>query len=119
MFNAALLQIIEEAGAAVLILGEGLQRDELLRSRLTRHAISRQLVTLSDSFAQLPAAAQMAMPELGWDSWRGTGRCLAGEGTALDDALWFAVQSLVPATLLWLRVYRESQPELFSFTQSA
>lgn len=34
-------------------------------------------------------------------------------GNALDEALWFACESLVPATLLWLRVYQQSQPELF------
>ena len=34
---------------------------------------------------------------------------------ARDEALWFAVRSLVPATLMWLRVYRESNPELFGF----
>lgn len=39
---------------------------------------------------------------------------LAGPpGETLDEALWFASQSLVPATLLWLRVYRQSQPDLF------
>jgi hypothetical protein len=40
-------------------------------------------------------------------------RFAAPPGVALDEALWFAVQALVPATLLWLRVYQQSQPELF------
>lgn len=31
----------------------------------------------------------------------------------LDEALWFACEALAPATLLWLRVYQQSQPELF------
>jgi hypothetical protein len=31
----------------------------------------------------------------------------------LDEALWFACEAMVPATLLWLRVYRQNQPELF------
>lgn len=34
-------------------------------------------------------------------------------GPQLDEALWFATTSLVPALLLWLRVYRQGQPELF------
>jgi len=30
--------------------------------------------------------------------------------------LWFACESLVPATLLWLRFYQHSQPALFRMT---
>jgi hypothetical protein len=37
-----------------------------------------------------------------------------GAGPPQDEALRFAVQSLVPATLSWLRVYRQSEPDLFS-----
>ena len=36
-------------------------------------------------------------------------------GLARDEALWFGVRSLVPATLSWLRVYRHSHPELFTY----
>jgi hypothetical protein len=41
------------------------------------------------------------------------GRFAAPAGEALDETLWFACNSLMPATLLWLRVYQQSQPELF------
>jgi hypothetical protein len=33
---------------------------------------------------------------------------------AQDDALMFGVRSLVPATLTWLKVYEQAQPELFT-----
>ncbi|HSD36036.1 MAG TPA: hypothetical protein VLC92_00925 [Rhodocyclaceae bacterium] len=116
MFSAALLRIIEEAGSSVLILTEGLERDEFLRSRLTRSEVCHQLSIMAGGLGGLPAEVHTAMPEVGWDGWRTTARLLLVPGAEQDEALWFAVLSLVPATLMWLRVYRQNQPELFSFS---
>jgi len=113
MISAPLLQITNEAGEAVLILTEGLQRAELLRSRLTRAEVQRQLRCMADTLADAPDALRHLMPEIDWAGWRATRLALAAPGVAHDDALWFAVQSLVPATLNWLRVYRQERPELF------
>ncbi|MEN3111951.1 hypothetical protein ACFONG_06195 [Uliginosibacterium paludis] len=115
LFNAATLANIEEAGSSILILTEGLEREEFLRSRLTRGEAVRLLQLMADSIGQLPASLHEAMPELGFDGWRSTAKQLAGAREAADEALWFAVLSLVPATLMWLRTYRHNQPELFVF----
>ena len=114
IINSALLGLIEQAGTAVATLVEGLEQSELLRSRLTRGEVLRQLKTMADSAAQMEAPARDAMPELDWCGWDAMRtRFDAPPGDALDAALWFACASLVPATLLWLRVYQQSQPELF------
>lgn len=116
IINSALLSLIEQAGTAIATLVEGLERNELLRSRLTRLEVLRQLNTLADSVGRLEPAVRSEMPELGtgWDAMRPHFCDLAG--ASLDEALWFACESLVPATLLWLRVYRRSQPVLFRMT---
>ncbi len=115
--TSALLGIVEQAGLAVVTLVENLSEEELLRSRLTRAEVLRQLVTLADSLAQLASTLQTTLPDLGWDDWQGMLGVLHGSpGRALDDALWFASNSLVPATVLWLRVYRKEKPELFRMT---
>lgn len=112
--TGALLGLIEQAAQGVLVLCEGLTRDELLGSRLTRTEVLRQLSTLTLSATQLDAAVQAAMPELDWAGWAALApRLRAPAGPALDEALWFAVESLVPATLLWLRFYRQQQPRWF------
>lgn len=112
--TSALLAIIEQAGTAVVILVEGLEREELLRSRLTRAEVLRQLGTLADSMGQVDPAVRLEMPELAWRGWEALRPRLSGPaGEELDEALWFACESLVPATLLWLRVYRQSQSDLF------
>ena len=114
ILNSALLGLMEQAGMAVATLMEGLERDELLRSRLTRAEVLRQLKTLADSAGQIEPAARRDMPELDWAGWDAMRPRFAGPaGEPLDEALWFACESLVPATLLWMRVYQQSQPELF------
>jgi uncharacterized protein with HEPN domain len=114
IINSALLKLIEQAGTAVATLIEGLEQEELLRSRLTRAEVLRQLKILADSAAQVPPGARADMPELDWSGWDAMRtRFAAPAGEALDEALWFACEALVPATLLWLRVYQQSQPELF------
>ena len=114
ILDSALLGMMEQAGIAVATLIEGLEREELLRSRLTRGEVLRQLKLLADSAAQVEPAMRASMPELDWSVWDSMrARFAAPAGEALDETLWFACTSLMPATLLWLRVYQQSQPELF------
>ncbi|UJW82542.1 hypothetical protein [Hydrogenophaga sp. SL48] len=114
MLLSALLGLIQNACESVLILVEQLPREELMRSRLTRAEVQRQLATLAASVAQIEPEQRATMHELDWSGWALMRVQLAGPpGETLDEALWFASQSLVPATLLWLRVYRQSQPDLF------
>ena len=114
LITTALLGLIEQAGTAIATLIEGLERDDLLRSRLTRGEVLRQLKTLADSAGQVEPAARAEMPELDWTGWDAMRpRFSSPPGEPLDEALWFACESLVPATLLWLRVYQQSQPVLF------
>lgn len=115
MLNASLLSIIEEAGVAVLTLTEGLEKDEFLASRLTRTETLRHVRILSTSAANVPPQTQALLPELDWRGWQ-TVACQLGEAPAAHgEALWFAVRSLVPATLMWLRVYRHNQPQVFQW----
>lgn len=115
--TSALLGIVEQAGLAVAILTENLSEDELLRSRLTRAEVQRQLVTLADCLVQLAPTLQTALPDMDWEGWHNLHGVLHGPpGRAQDDGLWFASSALVPATVLWLRVYRKEKPELFRMT---
>ncbi|MBZ0093568.1 MAG: hypothetical protein K8F27_15285 [Sulfuricellaceae bacterium] len=119
MLNASMLSIIEEAGTAVLILTEGLEEAELLGSRLTRAEASRQVGIVAETAANLPEQTRAVLAEVDWNGWESVARRLDAGGGAADEALWFAVRSLVPAVLMWLRVYRQNQPELFAYTTAA
>ena len=115
--TSALLSLIEQTGLDVATLAEGLDEADLRRSRLTRAELLRQLRLMASSAVAVPPSAREDMPELDWEGWRLLAlRLQAESGDDLDDAIWFAIHSVVPATLLWLRVYRQSQPQLFSMT---
>lgn len=115
--TSALLALIEQSGLAVVTLAEGLDEADLRRSRLTRAELLRHLRVLARSAVSVPPSARGDMPELDWDGWRTmVAQLQADHGEEVDEALWFAVSSLVPASLLWLRVYRQSQPRLFEMS---
>ena len=117
MLNGALFAIIEEACTAVLTLMEGIEESEFSKSRLTRGEVRRQLLTIAASTNQILPEVRRRMPELDWDGWMALGRELdASKGTKDDEMLWFGIRSLAPATLMWLRVYRQNEPTLFKLT---
>lgn len=116
MLNALLLSLIEEAGSTMLTLVGSLEKGQLLRSRLTRSEVARQVLSIADSAARLPPETRALLAEVDWEGWKLTARVLKGRGREADEALWFAVSSLAPATLLSLRHYRNTEPEAFSWT---
>lgn len=119
MIHAAMLKTIQDCGEGVLVLTEGLARDELLRSRLTRAEVQRQLTQMATTLHSLSPAAQAALPEIDWAGWRASTLAQDQPAATRDDALWFGITSLVPATLLWLRVYQQSEPGLFTWDSPA
>ena len=115
MLNGALLGILEEAATAVLTMCEGLEEEEFFASRLTQKEVLRQLRIMSDTVGNMPAETRTCLAEIDWEGWSALGVELRKETASGREQLWFAIRSLVPATLLWLRVYRKNQPEMFSF----
>jgi uncharacterized protein with HEPN domain len=118
MLNALLLSMIEEAGTAVLTLTATLDESQLIGSKLTRREVLRQVKAMADNAGRLPAETRKRLPDLDWEGWTFLAKRLEGDGREADEALWFAVHSLVPATLVGLRLYRKTQPELFSWIPS-
>ena len=116
MLNASLLAIIDEAGVAVLTLTECLEKDEFLASRLTRAETLRHVRIMGASAANIAAPTQALLPEVEWRGWHTLAQQLEAGPEAHGEALWFAVRSLVPATLMWLRVYRRDQPQVYQWT---
>jgi hypothetical protein len=110
----AQLGLAEEAATNVLTLIEGIEAEELWRSRLTRQEVKRQLLDLANSLGPLQSTLHGLLPELDWNAWATTVRQLQNSSTE-NEALWFAASALTPATLMWLRFYREREPQLFAF----
>ncbi|MBL8330751.1 MAG: hypothetical protein JNJ71_18080 [Rubrivivax sp.] len=116
MKTAALLGLIESTGENVLVLTESLSDADFKRSRLTRASVKLQLVHLARSVTALPPELRRVMTEIDWDGWIRVGRSAAQDSVEGDDSAWFAVRSLVPATLSWLRIYRQQEPQWFAYS---
>lgn len=119
MLSCLLFAIMEEAGTAVMILTENVEREEFLSSHLTRAEVQRQLLIVADASAQVETRVRELTAELDWEAWDKVKRELRQHSghpsPAIDELVWFAVRALAPATLIWLKNYRKNQPKLFAF----
>jgi len=113
--SAAMLGILEEAGTGVLTLAETLSEEEFFASRLTKEEVLRYLRTMAETAENLADAVKAQMPEIDWAGWSLLRGKLKDPVAPDREAAWFGVNSLVPATLLWLRLYKKNQPELFDY----
>jgi uncharacterized protein with HEPN domain len=113
--SGAMLGILQEAGNSILIMTEGLEYDEFFNSRITKQEVHRQLQVMADTTFNLPYELKQRMLEIDWEAWSALSMQFTKKNEYMQDAVWFAIRSLVPATLLWLRVFHKSTPELFSF----
>lgn len=114
MITTALLNVIQQSGEGVLVLVEGLEASEFCRSRLTRQEVRRLLAEMADTLQALPDDARQQMPEIDWTGWCALTPAMGAPAPAGDEAAWAATQTLVPATLSWLRVYQQAAPAVFS-----
>jgi uncharacterized protein with HEPN domain len=113
--SGAMLGILQEAGNSILIMTEGLEYDEFFSSRITQHEVLRQLQIMADTTFNLPYELKQKMLEIDWEAWSALSMQFTKKDESMQEAVWFAVRSLVPATLLWLRVFHKSAPEIFAF----
>jgi uncharacterized protein with HEPN domain len=114
MLAGAMLGILEEAAITILTLTEGLEPEEFFAGRLTQQEVLRQTRIMAETAVNLPQELKQQMAEIDWAGWSVLCMQLRVSGGSERDALWFGVRSQVPATLMWLRVYRKNTPQLFS-----
>ena len=115
LLTAAQLGILTDSGNAILTLTEGLDEGAFFATRLTREEVRRHLMVLAQTVANIPPEVRVCLPEVNWEGWTTLGWELQSSRRDDKGSVWFGVRSLVPATLLWLRLYRQRQPELFAF----
>jgi uncharacterized protein with HEPN domain len=110
----SLLNIIEAAGESILTLTEGVEPEAFFNSRLTQMEVMNQLRVMAESSSHFPIEHKAKMAEIDWAVWSMLNMQLKTAGGFERDAVWFAVRSLVPATLMWFRIFRQNNPELFA-----
>jgi len=121
LVTAPLLSLAMQTAEDVIVLVDGLSESEFRRSRLTRAEVRHRLASMATALSGLPPDVTAAAPEIDWDGWRSLRRALeagGGDDASAVDAAWFGATALAPATLSWLRVYRQQQPAWFAFRPS-
>ena len=116
MLSCALLGILEEAGISVLTLSEGLDKEAFFATRLTQQEVLRQMKIMTETAANVPNEIKTKLAEIDWAGWSTLGLQLKIAVGFDHETVWFGMRSQVPAMLMWLRVYRQNQPEVFAFT---
>lgn len=114
MVSGALLGIIEGACEDILILVENVEPEDFFASTLTQREAIRQIRIITESAANLPDDVKRKTKEIDWAGWQVLLAQVKTSGGFERDAIWFAIRSMVPATLMWLRVFKQSQPEMFA-----
>jgi len=114
LLSGTLLGILQNAGEDILILTEGVDPEEFFASNITQREVIRQLRIMTETVGNLSDKLKQDMIEIDWGGWTVLSAQLMMSSGFDRDAVWFAIRSLVPATLLWLRVYRQNSPKLFS-----
>jgi len=115
ILSAALLGIIEDAARAMVLMTAEVDQEAFTRSRLTLPAVRRHVRTLVETAANLPENTRVSLDRVDWDAWVSVAQEADKGGAPAAAALWVAVRSLAPATLLWLATYRKHRPEFFSY----
>jgi uncharacterized protein with HEPN domain len=109
--SGAVISELEMLGVDVLTLSEGLTASEFLRSRITRHEVQRQVLSMAKLLNDIEPLLRDQLPEIDWSGWEMMARRIHNLDEGSDDALWFCVQALTPATVIWLRQHQVTQPE--------
>lgn len=94
-----------------MTLTEGLSEEEFLRSRVTRFEASRLALTMAKLLGETDVAVRAQLPEIDWAGWEMLARRIHHRDDDSDGALWFCIQSLLPATVMWLRHYGARRSE--------
>lgn len=106
-----LLAQAERACEDALTLVEGLQLEELSRSRLTRYEVKRHVLDAGAALEQVSAPARATLSELDFGAWQQATARLQQRATEELQVIWLVLTELVPATIEWLRVHRSNNSE--------
>jgi uncharacterized protein with HEPN domain len=114
MYHHSLFEILRQAGEQLLDLVVEMQSSqELFASANTLPVIEALLLAMSTTLGHLPPVLHLRLPQVDWAGWAAVHDCLSTGRQPREDEVWYAVCSLVPATLVLLDKLRQREPELF------
>jgi hypothetical protein len=115
MYARALFDIIHTSGDTTLRLLEALEggADELFASTNTLAVVEEHLLNVAQTLAHLPPVVMLRLSQADWNGWAALHSALRHQIEPRRDIVWYAVSSLLPATLVLLDKLRAQEPEWF------
>jgi uncharacterized protein with HEPN domain len=102
------------SGRNVLVLLEHLQgEEELFASANTLQQVERYVLVFAQTLAHLPEAMRLRLVQVDWHGWSHLQGLLEEDRQPRRAEVWYATQSLVPATLELLARLRRQDPVWF------
>ncbi|QDF95114.1 hypothetical protein CJ010_00370 [Azoarcus sp. DD4] len=116
LWCAGLLGNLHDAGVAISLCTSGWEKDAFFESRAARKKALQCMNVMVDSARDLPDAVTARLGRIDWLAWEELRPVLKARNADERDRLWYAIGTLVPATVIELRRYRRLMPQLFEFS---
>jgi hypothetical protein len=115
MYARALFDIVHASGGTILRLLLALEggADELFASPNTLATIEDHLAQVARTLAHLPPVVLLRLPQVDWAAWGAVHQALQQRDPGRREIVWYAVCSVLPATLVLLDRLREREPAWF------
>ena len=114
MLHRMQCDIVTASGEAIRVLLAEMQDEaELFASATTLQVVEAQLLVIAQTLGHMSPALHQRLTRIDWHGWGELHRLLETDGKPRREEVWYAVRSLVPATLELLADLRRREPAWF------
>jgi uncharacterized protein with HEPN domain len=114
MYHRSLFDIVMDTGRSIGLLTLEMQgEDELFASKLTLRAVEAQLLIMAHTLGNVTPALHQRLVQVDWNGWAVLHDKLRHGIQPRREEIWYAVNGLVPQTLVLLQELRRKQPVWF------
>lgn len=106
--------ILIHSGQTIETLLQPMQAEhELFDSTATLNAVEAHLLVMAQTLAHLAPPLVLRLDRIDWQGWGRLQRLLESDDPTRQEAVWYGVRALVPATLALVADLRRREPGWF------
>lgn len=109
--------LVRECGQIIATVTAGMaDEDELFASANTLAVVESHLLVVAQTLAHLQPALQARLAWVDWTGWQALGGLLEHDVQSRREVVWYAIRSLLPATLQLIEKLRRIEPVWFEIS---
>lgn len=106
--------ILQASGQRVTdLLREMENEDELFASANTLRRVEMYLLIIAQTLAHLPCELRQRLRQIDWHGWARLSQLIEQDAQPRREEVWYAIHSLLPATLALMAALRRREPVWF------